>query len=190
MSASNFFVAAINGRSLELALGDITQQEVDAIVNAANSQLAGGGGVDGAVHRRGGPSIMAETKERYPDGCPTGSAVITSAGNLPAKYVIHAVGPFWSGGHRDEKSLLASAYRTSLELGTQHNCASIALPALSTGAYRYPIDEAARIAIETAAGVLNRLSNGQPPTIIRFVLFSPDVFDAFQLALEQTIDAN
>ena len=128
---------------------------------------------------------MAETKERYPDGCPTGSAVITSAGNLPAKYVIHAVGPFWSGGHRDEKSLLASAYRTSLELATQHNCASIALPALSTGAYRYPIDEAARVAIETAAGVFNSLSAGQRPTIIRFVLFSPEVLNAFQQALKQ-----
>ena len=180
MSASNSFIATINGRSLELALGDITQQEVDAIVNAANSQLAGGGGVDGAIHRRGGPSIMAETKERYPDGCPTGSAVITSAGNLPAKYVIHAVGPFWSGGHRDEESLLASAYRTSLELATQHNCASVALPALSTGAYRYPIDEAARVAIETTAHFLENLTASQRPAIVRFVLFSPDVLNAFQ----------
>jgi O-acetyl-ADP-ribose deacetylase (regulator of RNase III) len=186
MSAAKSFVATINGRSLELALGDITQQEVDAIVNAANSQLAGGGGVDGAIHRRGGPSIMAETQERYPNGCPTGSAVITSAGNLPAKHVIHAVGPFWSGGGRDEKTLLASAYRTSLELAMQHNCVSIALPALSTGAYRYPIDEAARVAIEIAASFLKRLSAGQQPSIIRFVLFSPEVLSAFQQALEQT----
>src|SRR6185436_9114759 len=103
-------VTTINGRSLELVLGDITQQEVDAIVNAANSRLAGGGGVDGAIHRAGGPSIMEETRRRYPDGCPTGSAVITGAGKLPAKHVVHAVGPVWSGGRRGEAELLASAY--------------------------------------------------------------------------------
>src|SRR5437588_11958066 len=95
----------IGGRSLELVLGDITQQGVDAIVNAANSRLAGGGGVDGAVHRAGGPAIMEETRRRYPNGCATGSAVITGAGNLAAKYVIHAVGPVWSGGTRDEETL-------------------------------------------------------------------------------------
>src|SRR5436853_163208 len=106
-------MASINGRLFELLLGDITEQEVDAIVNAANSRLAGGGGVDGAIHRAGGPAIMEETRRRYPDGCPTGSAVITAAGKLRAKYVIHAVGPVWSGGMRGEEGLLASAYRTS-----------------------------------------------------------------------------
>src|SRR3954469_16028373 len=140
----------MNGRELEFVLGDITQQEVDAIVNAANSRLAGGGGVDGAIHRAGGPSIMEETRQRYPDGCPTGSAVITRAGNLPAKYVVHAVGPVWSGGTRSEETLLASAYRTSLDLAAAHDCRSIAMPALSTGAYRYPLASAARVAVKTA----------------------------------------
>src|SRR3954452_49553 len=132
MAAMEGQVAIINGRTLELVMGDITQQDVDAIVNAANSRLAGGGGVDGAIHRAGGPSIMEETRQLYPDGCPTGSAVITAAGNLRAKYVIHAVGPFWSGGNRREAGLLAAAYRTSLELAAAHDCRSIALPALST----------------------------------------------------------
>jgi O-acetyl-ADP-ribose deacetylase len=177
--------ATINNRSLELTLGDITQQEVDAIVNAANSRLAGGGGVDGAIHRAGGPSIMAETERRYPDGCPTGSAVITSAGNLRTKYVIHAVGPVWSGGNRGEAALLASAYNTSLELAASHNCRSIALPALSTGAYHYPIDSAARIAIGAAAKFLRELREGQSPALMRFVLFSADMLAAFKHALLQ-----
>src|SRR5207302_7610166 len=105
---------------IELVQGDITLQEVDAIVNAANSRLAGGGGVDGAIHRRGGPAIMRETQQRYPDGCPTGSAVISSGGDLPVKHVIHAVGPIWSGGNRGEAELLAAAYRRSLELAVEH----------------------------------------------------------------------
>ena len=123
----------IDGQTLELRQGDITLQQVDAIVNAANSRLAGGGGVDGAIHRRGGPEIMRDTDARYPDGCPTGSAVISTAGKLAAKYVIHAVGPVWSGGQRGEADLLAGAYRRSLELAVEHGCHSIALPALSTG---------------------------------------------------------
>jgi O-acetyl-ADP-ribose deacetylase len=175
-------VATINGRALEFVLGDITRQEVDAIVNAANSRLAGGGGVDGAIHRAGGPAIMEETRRRYPDGCPTGSAVISGAGNLHAKYVIHAVGPVWSGGNRGEESLLAAAYRTSLELAASHDCRSVAMPALSTGAYRYPIDLAARIAVRTAADFLSGLTDGQPLTLVRFVLFSNDVKQAFDAA--------
>ena len=123
----------INGQTLELHQGDITAEQVDAIVNAANSRLAGGGGVDGAIHRRGGAAIMADTAAKYPDGCPTGSAVISIAGNLPAKHVIHAVGPVWSGGHRGEPALLAGAYRRALELAMAAGCRSIALPALSTG---------------------------------------------------------
>src|SRR5256885_8436792 len=106
----------IGNSVIELVMGDITQQEVDAIVNAANSRLAGGGGVDGAIHRAGGPAIMEETRRRYPDGCATGSAVISGAGNLHAKYVIHAVGPVWSGGTRGGEVSLTSAYRTSLNL--------------------------------------------------------------------------
>ena len=178
-------MATINGRALEFLLGDITQQEVDAIVNAANSRLAGGGGVDGAIHRAGGPAIMEETRRRYPDGCPTGSAVITSAGNLQAKYVIHAVGPVWSGGNRGEESLLAAAYRTSLDLAAAHDCRSIALPALSTGAYRYPIDAAARVAVKTAADFLSELEEGHPLSAIRFVLFSNEALSAFERARKE-----
>ncbi len=126
---------------MEIVQGDITEQEVDAVVNAANRHLAGGGGVDGAIHRRGGPSIMAETRSKYPDGCPTGQAVITGAGNLPARYVIHAVGPVWRGGEHGERALLESAYRRSLELAESAGCESIAFPALSAGAYGYPAAE-------------------------------------------------
>lgn len=182
--SSQPITASINGRSLELVLGDITQQEVDAIVNAANSQLAGGGGVDGAIHRAGGPAIMEETHRRYPDGCPTGSAVITAAGNLRAKYVIHAVGPFWSGGTRSEADLLASAYRTALQLAADHDCRSIALPALRTGAYRYPLDEASRVAVRTVAVFLRRLDENAKLETVRFALFSPDVLAAFGKSLK------
>lgn len=174
----------INGRVLELVLGDITEQDVDAIVNAANSGLFGGGGVDGAIHDAGGPSIMAETRQRYPDVCPTGSAVITSGGNLRAKFVIHAVGPIWRGGERGEEQRLAAAYRKSLELAAAHDCRSIALPALSTGAYRYPIGSAARIAVSIATEFLENLPAGGLPLLVRFVLFSPDVLAAFRRAVD------
>ncbi len=172
----------IRGQRLELHQGDITEQQVDAIVNAANSRLAGGGGVDGAIHRRGGPAIMRDTDARYPDGCPTGSAVISCGGTLPAKHVIHAVGPVWSGGHRNEAVLLAGAYRRSLELAVEHDCRSIALPALSTGAYRFPMDQAARIAISTAIGFLKE--HGQPE-VVRFVLFDAGADGAFAAALDE-----
>ncbi|MCS7236864.1 MAG: O-acetyl-ADP-ribose deacetylase [Thermoguttaceae bacterium] len=161
---------------LELVQGDITDQVVDAIVNAANSRLAGGGGVDGAIHRRGGPSIMAETKAKYPDGCPTGSAVITGAGNLSAKYVIHAVGPIWQGGNAGEAELLASAYRRALELAVGHSCQSVAFPALSTGAYRYPLSEAAQIALRTT---IEFLRQRQSPPLVRFVLFDQATLNVF-----------
>ena len=148
--------------------GDITAQAVDALVNAANSHLAGGGGVDWAIHRAGGPEIMAETERRYPHGCPTGSAVISGAGRLPAKYVIHAVGPVWRGGTSGEAELLAGAYRRAFELALEHEC-QIALPALSTGAYGYPLDEASRVALRVAQEFLS--SQGKP-AVARFVLFS------------------
>ena len=138
----------VNRRVIELVQGDITEQHVDAIVNAANVRLGGGAGVDGAIHRRGGPSIMAETRQRYPQGSPTGSAVISAAGNLPARYVIHAVGPIWHGGDSAEADLLASAHRRSLELAVENDCQSIAFPAISTGVYGYPKEAAARIALE------------------------------------------
>ena len=174
----------INLQTLELHRGDITLQEVDAIVNAANSRLAGGGGVDGAIHRRGGPDILAETDEKYPDGCPTGSAVISSAGNLPAKYVIHAVGPVWGGGQRGEAGLLTGAYRRCLELAVEHDCRSIAFPALSTGAYGYPMDQAARVALGTAIEFLKQ--HGKPE-LVRFVLFDAGAYGAFAAALEELV---
>jgi O-acetyl-ADP-ribose deacetylase (regulator of RNase III) len=169
---------------LELCQGDITLQEADAIVNAANNRLSGGGGVDGAIHRRGGPAVMADTFARYPQGCPTGSAVISIGGNLPAKYVIHAVGPVWSGGGRGETESLASAYRRSLELAVEHECRGIAFPALSTGAYRYPIDLAARTALSTAVDFLRE--HGKPE-LVRFVLFDAAAYNAFAAALEELI---
>ena len=172
----------IANQTLELHQGDITLEEVDAIVNAANSRLAGGGGVDGAIHRRGGPAIMAETDARYPEGCPTGSAVISTGGNLKARYVIHAVGPVWNGGHRGEAELLAGAYRRVLELAVENNCRSMALPALSTGAYRYPMDQAARVALQTA---IEFLQEHKQPAIVRFVLFDAGAYGAFAAALEE-----
>ena len=176
----------VNGSTLELHQGDITLEEVDAIVNAANSSLAGGGGVDGAIHRRGGPAIMAETDARYPDGCLTGSAAISTAGKLKAKFVIHAVGPVWSGGKRGEAELLASAYRRSLELAVENDCRSIALPALSTGAYRYPMDQAARVALRMA---IEFLKEHKRPELVRFVLFDAGAYGAFSAALEELCGA-
>jgi O-acetyl-ADP-ribose deacetylase len=128
---------------------------------------------------------MEETNRSYPDGCPTGSAVVSGAGNLPARYVIHAVGPVWSGGQRGEEALLRGAYRTALQLAAEHGCRSVALPALSTGAYRYPIPAAARVAIESAAEFLKELPGNEPPQLVRFVLFSADVLAIFEQALEE-----
>jgi O-acetyl-ADP-ribose deacetylase len=169
-------------RILELSQGEITRERVDVIVNAANSALAGGGGVDGAIHRSAGPSIMAETRSRYPDGCPTGRAVITAAGDLPVRYIIHAVGPVWRGGLSGEADQLAGAYRRSLELADEHNCKSIVFPALSTGAYGYPMDLASRIALRTIIDFLDRPSSFE---LVRFVLFSTGAYGAFAAALEE-----
>jgi O-acetyl-ADP-ribose deacetylase (regulator of RNase III) len=172
----------INGQTIELTQGDITLQKVDAVVNAANSQLAGGGGVDGAIHRRGGPTIMEETDRRYPEGCPTGTAVISGAGNLEAKHVIHTVGPVWSGGGRGEAELLVSAYRSCLELAVENDCRSVAFPSLSTGVYRYPIDQAARIALETVSEFLKERA---APELARFVLFTEGAYGAFAATLDE-----
>ncbi len=171
----------IHGRSLELVQGDITRQTVDAIVNAANSRLAGGGGVDGAIHRAGGPSIMKELADRYPRGCPTGSAVATTAGNLRAKLVVHAVGPVWQGGQSGEPDLLAGAYRTALSLAGQHDCRSVALPAISCGVYGYPIDLASQIALATT---IRFLEQDPTVTLARFVLFGEGMYGAFARTLE------
>jgi O-acetyl-ADP-ribose deacetylase len=170
------------GQSIELQQGDISLQQVDGIVNAANSRLAGGGGVDGAIHRRGGPDIMRDTNARYPQGCPTGSAVISTAGKLDAKHVIHAVGPVWRGGGHGEGELLRAAYRRSFELAVEHGCRSVALPALSTGAYGYPMDQAASIALKTAVDFLKQ---HRRPVLIRFVLFDAAAFGAFAAALDE-----
>jgi O-acetyl-ADP-ribose deacetylase (regulator of RNase III) len=166
---------------LELVLGDITEQTTDAIVNAANRRLAGGGGVDGAIHRGGGPSIMDETRQKYPNGCPTGDAVITAAGNLPARYVIHTVGPVWRGGTQQESADLARAYHRSLEVAITRDCQSIAFPSLSTGAYGYPVDQGARTALQT---VIAFLQAEQQPALVRFVLFDPATFEVFAAQLQ------
>ncbi|MGD0450557.1 MAG: O-acetyl-ADP-ribose deacetylase [Candidatus Bathyarchaeia archaeon] len=158
---------------LLLVKGDITDIEADAIVNAANSSLMGGGGVDGAIHRKGGPKILEECKRiratEWPDGLPTGKAVVTSGGNLKAKYVIHTVGPVWLGGFHVEAELLKQAYRNSLKLAVAKGIRSIAFPSISTGAYGYPIEEASRIAVKTVKEFLEK--DGRVEKVI-FVLFS------------------
>jgi O-acetyl-ADP-ribose deacetylase (regulator of RNase III) len=164
-----------------LVQGDITETEVDAVVNAANSSLLGGGGVDGAIHRRGGPQILAECRalraDRYPDGLPTGQAVATTAGRLPARWVIHTVGPVYSRSE-DRSALLASCYRESLRVADELGAASVAFPAVSAGIYGWPLDDAARIAIGTVRDAETAVLEA------RFVLFSADVLEAFRKAYE------
>lgn len=172
----------IHGKTIQLHQGDITLETVDAIANAANHRLTGGGGVDGAIHRRGGPTIMRETDAKYPEGCPTGSAVITSAGNLDAKYILHAVGPVWHGGSRGEKELLTGAYRRCLELAAENDCQSVAFPAISAGVYRYPLDQAARVAISTT---IDFFRDHDAPELVRFILFNEATYGAFAAALEE-----
>jgi len=174
----------VHQSNLEVVQGDITQQETEAIGNAANSALAGGGGVDGAIHRAGGPTIMSELKARY-KGCPTGSSVITGGGNLKAKYVIHAVGPRYSGSTKDAE-LLSSAYRKSLELCTQNKISSIAFPSISTGIYGYPVEEASRIALKT---VMDYLKDHSEINLITFVLFDSKTFNVYQEALKELTKA-
>jgi O-acetyl-ADP-ribose deacetylase (regulator of RNase III) len=162
---------------LELVRGDITTESVDAIVNAANSALAGGGGVDGAIHRAGGPAIIAECRRL--GGCDTGSAVATTAGALSARYVIHAVGPVWRGGHSGEPELLASAYRRAIELAAELGCHSVAVPAISTGVYGFPVVRAAPIAVAAAWAAAARAAKIER---VRFVLFSDDDLAMFRAA--------
>jgi O-acetyl-ADP-ribose deacetylase (regulator of RNase III) len=169
---------------MELVQGDITKQHVDAIVNAANGQLQGGGGVDGAIHQAGGPSIMKETQQKYPEGCATGNAVATSAGDLPAKYVFHAVGPVWRGGRHGEAELLAGACRACLKLAVELKCDTIAFPALSAGAYGYPLDLAAANLVKTT---MDFVRWHQKPATVRFVLFDQGAFGAFARAVEEIV---
>jgi O-acetyl-ADP-ribose deacetylase (regulator of RNase III) len=165
--------------------GDIARFAADAIVNAANSGLAGGGGVDGAIHRVGGRSIMADLERRYgrQRHCPTGGAVVSDAGDLPARIVIHAVGPVWRGGGYGEADLLASAYRTSLDLAAGEACRTVALPAISTGVYGYPVTEAARVARATVDAWIAERPDAFDA--ITFVLFSADTLETFERAGEQ-----
>jgi len=162
--------ARIGPTRLDICVGDITTLAVDAIVNAANTSLLGGGGVDGAIHRAAGPELLAEC--RTLGGCETGAAKITRGYRLPAKHVIHAVGPVWSGGKRGEDALLASCYRTALSLAAMHELASIAYPAISTGVYRFPPERAARIAVGTVAEQLAAMPHALQRVV--FCCFSPE----------------
>jgi O-acetyl-ADP-ribose deacetylase (regulator of RNase III) len=173
----------VGGAALELVQGDITHQDVDAIGNAANSGLRGGGGVDGAIHRAGGPAIMAEC--RTIGGCPTGSAVITTGGNLPARHVIHAVGPVWRGGGGGEAELLSGAYRTSLQVAVANGCRSVAFPSISTGVYGYPIREASRVALRTVVQFLK--DHPGKLELVRFVLFTAGDLSVYEQALEEVV---
>ena len=174
----------IGDKTIELILGDIVLQETDAIVNAANPLLMGGGGVDGAIHRAGGPSILEECKtiRSTLDQCPPGEAVFTSAGKLPSKYVIHAVGPVWRGGNAGEAKLLASCYRNSLRIAAELGLRSVAFPSISTGAYRYPVDQAAAIALAATASFLK--AESASVKIVRFILHDNITFMAYAEALD------
>jgi len=172
----------VAGHRLEITRGDITTERVDAIGNAANEALRGGGGVDGAIHRAAGPNLLAELRERYPDGTPTGSAVATGGHDLPARWILHAVGPVWRGGDHDEESLLAGAYGSSLRLADELGARSVAFPAISMGIYGYPPPEGARVAV---TAVTEHLAGDTGLNLVRFVLFSDDTYDLFAAALAQ-----
>jgi O-acetyl-ADP-ribose deacetylase (regulator of RNase III) len=177
----------INGVKLNLISGDITQQSTDAIVNAANSSLMGGGGVDGAIHRAGGPVILEACKQivTRQGRLPTGQAVITTGGNLKAKHVIHTVGPVWQGGGSGEEDLLASAYRESLKVAADNKLSSVSFPSISTGAYGYPLDKAAQVALRTVVSVLNEKKTSLKE--VRFVLFGQAALDAYESALKALV---
>jgi O-acetyl-ADP-ribose deacetylase (regulator of RNase III) len=170
----------INHATLELVQGDITRQDTDAIVNAANSSLLGGGGVDGAIHHAAGPQLLAEC--RTLGGCATGDAKITRGYNLKAKYVIHAVGPVYRDGEHGEPELLASAYRRALEIAQEHHLSSVAFPAISTGAYGYPLQAAARIALTT---IREFLQTHDAPPLVRMVLFDARAYQAHERVLKE-----
>ena len=174
----------IGKATLELIKGDLVDVEADAIVNAANSTLLGGGGLDGAIHRKGGPKILEDCKRirvtDWPDGLPTGYAVITSGGNLRAKYIIHTVGPIWHGGFCDEAKLLKQAYRNSLKLAISNGLKTVAFPSISTGAYGYPVEEASRIAIATIKDFIEKETAIEK---VIFVLFSEKDLEVYLKAV-------
>lgn len=165
---------------IEIRRGDITTQRVDAIVNAANNLMLGGGGVDGAIHRAAGSELLEEC--RAIGGCPTGEARLTSGYDLPAKFVIHTVGPVWEGGGCGEPSLLASCYRSSMALARTHGCVSVCFPAISCGVFGYPIDRAARISI---AEVKRELHDHTHPAMVRWVLFGEETYNAWKEAFDE-----
>jgi O-acetyl-ADP-ribose deacetylase (regulator of RNase III) len=173
---------SVGSRTINLELGDITTFQADATVNAANSALAGGGGVDGAIHRAGGPEVMADLERRYGRDrhCPTGSAVAGNAGELPATWVIHAVGPVWHGGGDGEPDLLRSAYATAFQVASELGARIVTSPSISTGIYRFPLERAAPIAVQAARDHLVRETS---VARITFVLFSRETFEAFERAL-------
>ncbi len=179
----------INQTRLSIIRGDITEQAAAAIVNAANSSLMGGGGVDGAIHRAGGPAILEECQQivSRQGRLPTGQAVITTGGNLRAKYVIHTVGPVWQGGDRGEAGLLESAYRQSLRLAAEKRLGSIAFPSISTGAYGYPVDKAARVALEAVSSLLKERVTSIKEVV--FVLFDSRTLEAYSRALKQIMES-
>jgi O-acetyl-ADP-ribose deacetylase len=169
---------------IRIVEGDITKQAADAIVNAANSSLLGGGGVDGAIHRAGGPAILEECRRL--GGCETGEAKATTAGDLPARHVIHTVGPVWHGGDSGEDELLASCHRAALALASELGCRTVAFPAISTGVYGFPVERAARIALEVTADELERRPEIERVT---FVLFGDDALAAFSAAARELEEA-
>ena len=166
---------------LELTRGNITNELVHAVANAANEALRGGGGVDGAIHRAAGPGLLEELRRRYPDGTPTGTAVATDGYNLRARWVLHAVGPVWRGGAHREPELLAGAYRSCLRLADELGALTVAFPAISMGIYGYPPPDGARVAVETVAAYLRGETQVE---LVRFVLFSDETYDLFADALE------
>lgn len=182
--------ARLTTTTVRLVRGDLTDEAVDAIVNAANASLLGGGGVDGAIHARGGPAILeacrAIRRTDYPGGLPVGEAVLTTGGDLPARHVIHTVGPVWQGGDEGEPEALARAYTSSLSLARDHGLRTVAFPAVSAGVYGYPVDRAGAVALDAAAAFVE--AHPEAFDELRFVLFSDRAFDAFAAAFTERFD--